>query len=383
MATVTEIQRDTAYLVAREPRNVFVFFMREVAQLGDLTTAVPVSTLRDVAQLNDLTTDRVIPLARDTALLSSTALPSVRRTRVEREVAQLSSSVQYGVRVTQTLHETATLNDTASGSASPLLHDTALLNSSAYPAVTTRSTLRDTARLRGSVVSVVSLTVRDVAQLNDAVDYGAGTSLTVRDTAQLNDAVTRSTKVRVVVREAGQLSSQLAATLHALFVQRDTAFLMDTATPPSYGRAYTCSIASWGLSTFSNFPFRTMAGTLAAGDNLWRLDAADDYGTPITSYIKTGILDIGTSAAKRLAAVYAAGSSDAPMFVSVTADVDGTRETYDYDMELRDQSDYRNNRALVGKGFRGRFVQFKIGGTAVKYTLLTAEADVAMTTRRL
>ena len=383
MATVVHTEREVALLVAREPRNSFVFFMREVAQLGDLNTVVPVTTYREVAQLNDAATGRIIPTMRDTALLSSAASPSIKRTRVERETARLLSRALGGVRVVQTTSETAQLNDAATGVASPVLRDTALLNSSAYPSATLRQVLREAAQLRSAATAYVSLTAREVATLNDAVTFSAGKSGVLRDTALLNDAVTLSGRISTVVREAARLADDVAIALHAVLVQRDVAYLDSAATPPSYGRAYTCSIASFGMSTFSNYPFKTMAGTFAAGDNLWRLDAADDYGTPVTSYITTGIMDLGTSATKRLAAVYAAGSSDAPLAVSVTADVEGARETYDYELELRDQTDHRNNRALVGKGFRGRFVQFKIGGTAVKYTLLTAEADVAMSTRRL
>ena len=383
MATVTHIEREVARLVAREPRNVFVFFMREVAKLGSLTTVVPVTTYREVAQLNDAATGRIIPTTRDTALLSSAASPSVKRTRVERETAMLRSRALGGVRVTQTTREIAQLNDAATGVASPALRDTALIHSTPYPTAALRQVLREAARLRGAGTPFVSLTAREVGTLNDAVTISSGKSGVLRDTAQLNDALFLSGVIGTVVRETARLADDFAISLHALLVQRDVAYLDGTATPPPYGRAYTCSIASFGMSTFSNYPFKTMAGTFAAGDNLWRLDAADDYGTPISSHITTGILDIGTSATKRLAAVYAAGSSDSPLTVSVTADVDGTRETYDYDMEMRDQTDYRNNRALVGKGFRGRFVQFKIGGTAVKYTLLAAEADVAVSSRRL
>lgn len=418
MAIVTQIQREVALLVAREPRNDFVFFMREVAQLGELATVTPVTVAREVAQLNDYATNNLLPLLRETAFLATLVSRSVSWARTDRDVARLRSSVTYGVRSTELVAEVAQLNDNADGSARPSLRDTAIVRGAAYPTAVVRRSLLEQAKLRGAAVTGAGLVVREVASLLDASTPGVQNAGLLREVAQLSDSSAGNLLVSVVERDVFYTPRNAVISPVGLFIlhfiqrAREVAYLdsriqstggvtsnqpteppPDTSVPGAgttptpqpfgYGTAYTCSIASWGMSTFSNFPFKTMAGKFAAGDNLWRLDADDDYGVPIKSYIKTGILDLGTSKAKRLSAVYAAGSSDGPLTVSVTADVDGVRETYDYDMEMRDQSDYRNNRALVGKGFRGRFAQFKIGGSAVKYTLLTAEADVAVSTRRL
>lgn len=706
MATVTHIERETALLVAREPRNSFVFFMRETAVLGDLNTVTPMTSYREVAGLNDYVVSYSSPLAREIALLVSVATGSVRRSRTEREVARLRTRLRYGARVELTARDTAELNDSAAGRARPDLRDTALVSGAVYPTGIVRRGLVEVAKLRGAAALSVGAVARETAVLLDAMTAGVKTGGAIRDTALLSDTCVAPFLVSMVHREVfytpinAVISPVGRVILHVTLRGKDTAYLDSRATgsvgiagyvgdpirqsiiyglkhywlqeaedrvathfglsissggpplevkfhngggggtlayvtstysggvltsqslnldlddfrppnlpnggspplyndriiahemvhvfmsrlvnmpqlaadtnlwftegaaefahggderlanditaagsvaalvaklgdgttagtysagyaavaymharfkalrgtglqevmgylstnptqslgsallalgnlwggagaagaltafetafrgtagaafvqgmdlsnadvgaiggfdadggliltadnvlpntsaydetptsltvifpdtsspgadppsspPPSsppavvparpfgYGTAYTCSITSWGMSSFTNFPFQTMAGNYAAKENLWRLDANDDYGVPITSYIKTGVMDLGTSATKRLAAVYAAGSSDAPLSVSVTADVEGVRETYDYDLELRDQSDYRNNRALVGKGFRGRFVQFKIGGTASKYVLLTAEADVATSIRRL
>src|SRR5207342_1280816 len=125
----------------------------------------------------------------------------------------------------------------------------------------------------------------------------------------------------------------------------ETFYVDDRAGPPASGRAYTCHIINWGMSTYQNYPFLTQAANYAAGQNLWRLDAVDDYGKPIASWIMTPKVDIGTAHGKRPSVLYAAGSSLEPLTLTVYGDVDGVLKNFDYTLELRDQTNYRNNRA--------------------------------------
>lgn len=386
MATVTQNVREVALFVEREPRSVWVFSpTRETAQLNDYAKVGPLAIQREVAQLNDVASEKVLPRLREVAQVSNAMYPSVRRTRLLREVAQLKSRARTGVRLTDVLRDVAELNDSVDFDIALSLRDTALLDDAATPKAFARSNLREVARLRSRHVTPITSVVREVAQLNDAASPRIRARQNARDTALLDDLILSRTVYRAVLRDTALLNDLISAANRGGGGEdvRDVAYLADNPVPPPYGRAYTCSIVTWGMSTLSNFKFTTMAGNFAAGNNLWRLDANDDYGAPISSHILTGVVDMGAGQAKRLTAVYVAGKSDAPLTVSVVADVDGQKETYDYELELRDQDDYRNNRALVGKGFRSRFAQFKIGGTAVKYRLLAAEADVSVTTRRL
>lgn len=109
----------------------------------------------------------------------------------------------------------------------------------------------------------------------------------------------------------------------------------------------------------------------------------DDHGTPISWHLTTGVLDFGMAEMKHISAVYVTGESEAPITATITGDVNGDKVSYDYPLEVRDQGDYRNNRAFIGKGFRSRFFQVKFGATDINARLLTADADVAVTTRRM
>lgn len=385
MATVTEIHRDVALFVEREPRNVWVFApLRDVAELNDSVVVTPNTVEREVAQLGDTASPKVIPRLRDVALLNDVLSGSVKRTRLLKETAQLKSRAFSGVRVTDTLRETAQLNDAAAFDIALALRDTALLDDTALPRTLARARLKETAQLKSRAVVPVAITVREVAQLTDAFTVRIKARAVERDTALLNDYATNRAVYRAALLDTAFLDDEISSGgSTAIETVRDIVYITDNSILPSLKRAYTCSIVTWGMSTFSNFAFSTMAGNYAAGANLWRLDADDDYGTPITSYIKTGVLDMGADRAKRLSAMYAAGQSDAPLTLIVNGDVNGVKEEYEYEMELRDQEDYRNNRALLGKGFRSRFVQFQIQATAVKYKLLSAEADVSVTNRRV
>lgn len=384
MPTVTEIHRETALLVELEPRSVFVFApLREVALLDDTPTVTPFAIPREVALLNDSTTDKILPLLKETAQLNDTVTGSVLRTRIQREVARLLSREVHGVRVTHVERETGELNDATDYVVDAVLRDAATLDDTVTLAAFVRRVLSENAKLSGRAVAPVAFAVRDTAELNDQTSPSRKTRLTVRDTAVLNDSSYVLAATVAVLRDTAELSDDTAIFQTHVALVRSVGYLLDNPVLTSYGRAYTCSIAGWGMSTFSNYAFKTMAGNFAAGANLWRLDAADDYGTPITSHITTGVMDMGASMTKRLSAIYVAGYSDTTLDVSVTADVNGEKDTYEYTLEARDQTNYRNNRALIGKGFRGRFVQVKIGGTNASYKLLAAEADVATSTRRV
>lgn len=385
MATVTENVREVALLVEREPSSVWIFApLREVAQLGESVTVTPATTQREVGQLNDSAVGAAFALLTEVAQLNDSSAGSTRRTRILREVAQFKSQALAQARITATLREVAQVNDTALFEAKLALRDTALLNDAVSPSTTARPTLRETAQLLSRHVVPVSFTVRDVATLNDAAAPRSVARRLERDVAQLNDILIARVLQRAELRDVAQLSDRITTIVQGgAAVLRDVAYLADNPVPPPYGRAYTCSIVTWGMSTLSNFKFTTMAGNFAAGQNLWRLDADDDYGTPISSHITTGVLDMGAAQNKRLTAVYVAGTADGELTLTVMGDVDGQKASYGYPLEVRDQNDYRNNRTLVGKGFRSRFVQFKIGATAIKYRLLSAEADVSVTARRL
>lgn len=383
MPIVVEDVLEVALLVEREPRSVWVFAPeREVAELVDGVRLHAVAVLTEVGELNDSTVDSFAAISSETALLADSHEQTIVFTRTATETVEVDDTATAGIRIQHDEREVGELNDSSDGTALVVLSESALLLDSTTISQTHSLSLRDTGELESQLYWPLSVNVNEVAEANDNVSFFTTASVSLRETALLSDSIQEDTNTSVVLREIGKLADSVANVLTTNGDLRDKFYSADNPVPPSYGRAYTCSIANWAMSLYSNYPFLTMAGNLAAGDNLWQLDADTDYGDPITSRSTTIVYDMGDSHVKRLSALYVAGESSGPMDISVTADVNGVRETYEYSLELRDQEDYRNNRALVGKGFRGRFVQFSLGATGVDYKLLAAEADVAVTNRR-
>lgn len=383
MATVTQTHREVALLVEREPRSTLDIFLRDVAQLDDYVKLSPITIAREVAVLDDGTTEYANVKLRDTAQLNDILTRSVKVSRDMREVAQLNDRARSSMRYFQTVTEVAQLNDNADGQIKTDLRDTALLSDNVVHVTSISRTIRETAQLNDRARQTAGLDVREVGLLDDNHTLRTRHRPVLRDSALLSDTdSSQYTRVNVL-REVAQLSDAYEIRMDQVASIREVAYLSDQPSPPAYGRAYTCSVITWGMSTFSNYAFTTMAGKYAAGNNLWRLDAADDYGTPISSHITTGVMDMGAAQMKRLSAIYVAGSADEPLTVSVTGDVNGEKVIYDYELSLRDQTQYRNNRALIGKGFRSRYVQVKIEGVGIPYRLISADADVAVTQRRI
>lgn len=383
MATVTENHREVATFVTREPRSVVEFSMRETAELGELLTLISTSTAREVALLNDTISAQAVPYLLDTAQLSDTASSSVRAGRNVRDAAELADAAYDGNRVPSTLREVAEFVDRTDTKVGMNVLELGMLGDRATPKAYSARTAREAARLTDRAIPYFGITFREVGTLNDGVALKTRSQPLFREVGQLNDRNDGDVRQAAVLRDVVQGADRAAMTMRHRATVTEVVYGADRAEPPPYGRAYTASIASWAMSTFSNYRFLTMAGKYAAGENLWRLDAVDDYGTPITSQVTTGVMDMGAGQMKRPTAVYLAGSASEPLSVTVTGDVNGVKEVYTYPMELRDQTDYRNNRSLIGKGFRSRFIQVKIEATATQYSLLSAEMDLAVSPRRL
>jgi hypothetical protein len=383
MATQTQTVREVAYLIEHEPRNTVRFFIREVFLANETITLTPFANVREVALLNDSTVQKELVTLRDVAQLNDLPSISVSYRQTAREVATLSDTDYPSIRYIQQVTELALVADAYSYVVDYLLRDTALLNETLSAKTTAARSVREVAKLHDRTAPTVGLHINELATLNDAYELRVRTRVNVRETALLSDIDTATIRQANVLRERALLNDTISASLQSVGILREVAYLSDKEVPPAYGRAYTCSVITWGMSTYTNFPFLTMTNKFAAGNNLWSLGAADDFGTPISWHLTTGIIDFGAAEVKHISSVYVAGTSEAPISVTVTGDVNGVKASNTYSLELRDQDNNRNNRAFIGKGFRSRFYQIKFGASDVKARLLTADAEVSAATRRL
>ena len=383
MTTHTVDVRETAHFAPREPRNDFVFYMKEQLQLRTRLTIRASAVVRDTLRARESTRTRSYTVLRETARATSIISSAIQTSMKVRDTAYLDDQLSGGARAVILVKDSAQLNDRTAQHVKARLREVLTVADRPTIRATYAATLREKFQVTDKVTSARSFTVRDSLGAETAVYARVISVVQARDAATL-----RSRAVSVVaqlnkLRDTARLKSRASSALRSGAVVREVVYADSRAVPPAYGRAYTCSVITWGMSRFENFPFLTMTSKYAAGKNLWALNAPDDYGTPIDSHITTGVLDMGNSQLKRPTGVYAAGSSNAPLTVTVTGDVAGKKMSYDYTMELRDQMDYRNNRALIGKGFRSRFVQLRFKTNTASYRLLNAELDVATTERRI
>jgi hypothetical protein len=383
MPTETQDVRDTAAFATHEPRSSFAATLREVAQLNDRAKVTPGTDVREIATLGDAVFPTAYSTLREVADLDSASYPSVRYVADTRDLARVLSFISAEVVSTEDVREVALIHGRVVAPPTAGLHEVARLGDAIHwqggPA-----SLHEVARLRSHAWPSNPATLRELAKLDDALVAHLRSVVDVRETARLSDNVVALFRSEALLHEVALLDDAAFPRLTQRPVLHETFYADDRAVPPPAGRAYTCSILNWGMSEYQNYSFLTQAGNYGAGQNLWRLDASADYGKPIESWITTGRLDIGSSHGKRPAALYAAGRSAEPLILTVLGDVEGVLMSFDYKLELRDQTNYRNNKAILGKGFRSRYLQFKL--QAVKYLgfrLLTAEVDLAESQRRV
>lgn len=389
MAIDIEVTRDTAHFVTHEPRSSFASLLHELALLSDNAKVTPFANVREVARFGGAVYPSAYSVLHDVALLSDAVFPSLTYDVTTRDVFYASDAISAANRAFVQAHELAIVHGYAVTAPGAKLREVALLSDAIHWFSTGTQALREVARLSDAVYPSNAATLHDVALLDDAMLSHLRSIVVLREKALLSDATAPLFIVRgtgTTLREVALLSDRAlinvlwsgGAALHEVF------YADDRAIPPPSGRAYTCSILTWGMSTYANYPFLTKASKYAAGQNLWRLDALDDYGTPLDAWLVTGAVDLGVARGKRPSAIYVDGSASAPLDVWVLGDVQGVQQGYTYTLDLRDQTNYRNNRALLGKGFRSRYLQFKLRATKyLGFRLLTAELDVAVSPRRV
>lgn len=385
MTTWVESVRETAHFVENEPRNDWGFFLPvDRFEVNDYPTASTSIKIRDTATLDDGYFAHVANTLRDAAVLNDAVSPGNRTTRSLRELADFADRALPSNIYAVTVLETAVLNDSASYVLDNSgLRDTALLNDIVTPAVRRVAFIRDTFRANDYIGNPAEGTLRDYFTGNDYAHPSFRVVGAVRDSAVALGYADASFAVADVLRDTATLNDLVLSKNNTGLVEREQGWLTGEAVPPASGRAYAVNVVNWALSTYSGFPFLSMAGDLGATEtDTHVLGGVVDGSATLVSQITTGFVDFETPTDKRVEYVYSSGVSNAGLTVTVTADRNRVRESYDYQQESVSTDDPRNSRVQVGKGLCGRYWQF--GFTAEDaFRLQSASADVSATMRRL
>ena len=383
MSAIVFTVRDTARFNPREPRNDWGVSLRHAASITSRIDSHTAHIGRDSARVLSNATLILNIVRHDTLRVTSRSSGHLTRTDTLRDTASLQSRAASGATLTQTVRDSLRAQSLALASANIRLHEQIRLIERSAGSTAFSRTLREIAHVRGAHVLNFAGTVRDRARIVDQASTHLRFAQTVRDAALLHARAMNQIAAQTEVHDAAWLRSrsQLRLDTHARI--KDTAYLDSTAQLPPSGLAYSCNVITWAMSVYDHFPYRSLTPQLACTDHdLFLRGGQTDSGQPINAWITTGVLDFGDSQNKRLTALYTAGSSEQPLDIRVNADLNGQQETYTYGQQSRMTDHYQNNRALLGKGLRGRYAQFTLAGTA-PFTLLRAELDCVVGTRRI
>lgn len=130
--------------------------------------------------------------------------------------------------------------------------------------------------------------------------------------------------------------------------------------------AVSLTAASKAATTYTNYPFDSMAGfagkTYATGDGgLYRLGGTTDAGDPIVWRIRTGLSNLGTNQQKGLDAAYLGYTASGRIHLKcIVVAPDGRKIAHWYELSSPGASSHRPGRIMTGRGLRSVYWGFEL-----------------------
>jgi len=201
---------------------------------------------------------------------------------------------------------------------------------------------------------------------------------------QVNPTFLINTLLSGDVKSALWISDTLGAVPHYVTLMFTTV-AVGFAVPTFFGDSETwvMNAITNANSAYENFGFNSYAmigGEYygAKEDGIYKLNGADDDGTPITASIDFGNLNFGTSLLKGCTNVYVGGSSDNSLYLKITAN----GEDYIY----RSRS-YDETRAVqrfdTGRGLRANYLRFELLSDGADFDMSSIEFLAVPLSRRI
>lgn len=179
----------------------------------------------------------------------------------------------------------------------------------------------------------------------------------------LTDAQTYSALATTLSTENGVLSELSTSVLTALTSLVEDGFLSDEAQGGGAVGAWTTHLETFAMSRYDGFPFQSMAvvdGVFlgCAEDGVYRLDAETDVGEDISAGIVHDWLDADDPRLKHARYAYFANTTDGQLsFELGYVTPAGAEAAAVYDVPVRTQAGFSNNRVTLGRGIRSRFLR--------------------------
>lgn len=116
-----------------------------------------------------------------------------------------------------------------------------------------------------------------------------------------------------------------------------------------------------GISEYTNYNFNSMSDSLGAtSTGIYSLTGNDDTGTNIDAYIKTGLIDFGTSLEKQVPYAYIGLNKSGRLMLKTDVTYRGQRKERWYEITPRTVNAPDNVRIKTGRGVKARYWQFEL-----------------------
>lgn len=124
---------------------------------------------------------------------------------------------------------------------------------------------------------------------------------------------------------------------------------------------FVMNVETKGVSEYSNFNFNSMSSGLGAtSTGIYRLIGTDDAGSNIDAYIKTGLIDFGTSLEKQVPYAYIGLNKSGDMLLKTIVDYRGSRKERWYEVAPKAIDATDTIRVSLGRGVKSRYWQFEL-----------------------
>ena len=307
--------------------------------------------------------------------------------------AMLSSIVHATTPVISTADQKNAIHDVA-GALTHLLvtltnevHDTAHATTTAAFAIDQLAQIVDAALVSGACTSVLAaknalvemvfatdnlhrdwpVGPTDLIHAADAAQSNLVTAVLLVDHALAQAAIAGGVTISLVVQDGVAVSDPLTHILAANESITDT--IVAVLTFRIDGDVYTGVVLNTetaAASEYTNFPFNSLAPFAGkyygcSADGIYLLEGSDDAGTPIDSFVRTGLIRVADGKRARVPTAYFGYTSTGDLVMKViTTWPDGNKTENWYRLQPRDANAPSANRVKIGRGLSSVYWSYEL-----------------------
>lgn len=283
--------------------------------------------------------------------------------------------------------EVITASDEISDVRGDRLSDVAFLSEEYVDVLSVTTEITETARAADSVLLVRSERLEDAVVASDFAASVSTIRMDVSDTATASDDVLDTRALSIDVFEAATASDAIVQTLSARSLVTERGFAEDMTQDGRNDQAWTANVKAFATSRYAPYTFDGVAvingqlyGTSPQG--VFKLDDPLSAET-ISGSAATPTLALSDDPLVIPNEVYMDYSADADISIDVTTLHSGVPATYSYSFPDKPALTNTTNRAVLGRGLRGKYYAFTLRVSGTKARIEKLFAAIRHTQRRI